>query len=91
MSKQDFSSPFNNDSVKTLCVPSVTEPLGLEPPEPYALLVETDMFATGYLRPFTQEERAKTGDAEKRALTVEWTLIAKNEASSATIADLTTS
>ena len=56
-----------------------------------ALLVETDMFATGYLRPFTQEERAKTGDAEKRALTVEWTLIAKNEASSATIADLTTS
>ena len=55
------------------------------------MLVETDMFATGYLRPFTQEERAKTGDAEKRALTVEWTLIAKNESSSATIADLTTS
>ncbi len=47
-----------------------------------ALLVETDMFATGYLGSFTQEERAKTGDSEKRALTVEWTLIAKNEASS---------
>ena len=34
LSKQDFSSPFNNASVKTLCVPSVTEPLELEPPEP---------------------------------------------------------
>lgn len=56
-----------------------------------ALLVQTDMFATGYLRPFQTIELAKTGDAEKRLLLTEWTLIAKNEASSATIADLTTS
>jgi len=56
-----------------------------------ALLVQTDMFATGYLRPFQTVELAKTGDAEKRLLLTEWTLIAKNEASSATIADLTTS
>ena len=56
-----------------------------------ALLVQTDMFATGYLRPFQTIELAKTGDAEKRLLLAEWTLIAKNEASSATIADLTTS
>ena len=56
-----------------------------------ALLVQSDMFATGYLRPFQTIELAKTGDAEKRLLLTEWTLIAKNEASSATIADLTTS
>ena len=56
-----------------------------------ALLVETEMFATGFLRPFETQELAKTGDAMKRLLVVEWTLCAKNEASSATIADLTTS
>tara|TARA_R100000655_G_scaffold34945_1_gene67892 strand:- start:3019 stop:3960 length:942 start_codon:yes stop_codon:yes gene_type:complete len=56
-----------------------------------ALLVETDMWSTHFLRPFTTQELAKTGDAEKRNLIVEWTLCAKNEASSATIADLTTS
>jgi len=56
-----------------------------------ALLVETDMFATHFLRPFETQELAKTGDADKRNLIVEWTLVAKNEASSATIADLTTS
>ena len=37
------------------------------------------------------QELAKTGDAMKRLLLAEWTLCAKNEASSATIADLTTS
>jgi len=56
-----------------------------------ALLVETDMFATHFLRPFETQELAKTGDADKRNLIVEWTLVAKNEASSSTIADLTTS
>tara|TARA_R100000231_G_scaffold125165_2_gene95488 strand:+ start:273 stop:1214 length:942 start_codon:yes stop_codon:yes gene_type:complete len=56
-----------------------------------ALLVQTDMFATAFLRPFQVSELAKTGDAEKRLLLAEWTLVARNEASSATIADLTTS
>ena len=56
-----------------------------------ALLVDTEMFSTHYLRPFETQELAKTGDAMKRLLVVEWTLCAKNEASSATIADLTTS
>ena len=56
-----------------------------------ALLVESDMWATHFLRPFATQELAKTGDADKRNLIVEWTLVAKNEASSATIADLTTS
>tara|TARA_R100001530_G_scaffold534_2_gene845 strand:- start:137 stop:1078 length:942 start_codon:yes stop_codon:yes gene_type:complete len=56
-----------------------------------ALVVESSMWSTAYLRPFQTIELAKTGDAEKRLLLAEWTLVAKNEASSATIADLTTS
>ena len=56
-----------------------------------ALLVDTEMFDTAFLRPFETQELAKTGDAMKRLLVAEWTLVAKNEASSATIADLTTS
>ena len=55
------------------------------------MVVDTEMFATGFLRPFQTQELAKTGDAEKRLLLAEWTLVAKNEASSATVADLTTS
>ena len=55
------------------------------------LLVETDMWSVDYLRPFQTVELAKTGDAEKRLLLTEWTLVAKNEASSGTVADLTTS
>ena len=56
-----------------------------------ALVVESSMWATAFLRPFQTIDLAKTGDAEKRLLLTEWTLVAKNEASSATIADLTTS
>ena len=56
-----------------------------------ALVVDTEMFATGFLRPFQTQELAKTGDAEKRLLLTEWTLVSKNEAASSTLADLTTS
>ena len=56
-----------------------------------ALIVDTEMFATGFLRPFQTQELAKTGDAEKRLLLTEWTLVSKNEAASSTLADLTTS
>ena len=55
------------------------------------LLVETDMWSVDYLRRFQTVDLAKTGDAEKRLLLTEWTLVAKNEASSGTVADLTTS
>ncbi len=41
-----------------------------------------------YLRPFERDKPAKTGDAEKRALLVEWTLVIKNEAAHGVIADL---
>ena len=54
-----------------------------------ALVVQSDMFSANFLRPFQTLELAKTGDAEKRLLLAEWTLVAKNEASCATIADLT--
>lgn len=41
-----------------------------------------------YLRPFKTEQLAKTGDATKGQLLVEYTLVSKNEAASAVIADL---
>jgi hypothetical protein len=43
------------------------------------------------LRPFQVQDLAKTGDAEKKQLLVEYTLVSKNEAASGKIADLTTS
>ena len=49
------------------------------------------MWSVDYLRRFQTVDLAKTGDAEKRLLLTEWTLVAKNEASSGTVADLTTS
>lgn len=50
-------------------------------------LLDTSKLALGELRPITLENVAKTGDAEKRALVTEWTLIVDNEASQAVIAD----
>ena len=44
-----------------------------------------------FLRPFTVEKLAKTGDADKRLLNVEWTIRVENEAALGLIADLTTS
>jgi hypothetical protein len=44
-----------------------------------------------YLRPIRQEELAKTGDAEKRMLVVEWGLKVKQEKAHGLVADLETS
>ena len=55
-----------------------------------ALVVDTEMWSIGYLRPFGVQDLAKTGDAEKKQLLVEYTLVSKNEAASGKIADLTT-
>ena len=52
------------------------------------LLVDPEFWAVSYLRPFKTEKMAKTGDADKALMTVEYTLISKNEASSGVIADL---
>ena len=56
-----------------------------------AFVLDPDYWSVAYYRDFQQEEVSKTGDALKRALLVEFTLIAKNEASSGVVADLATS
>ena len=54
-----------------------------------AFIVDPDMAAVSYLRPFETIELAKTGDAEKTQLLAELTLEVKNQAAHGCIADLT--
>ena len=56
-----------------------------------ALILDTDYWAVGYLRPFQVKPLARTGDSEKRQMLCEYTLEYRNEASSAKVAELTTS
>jgi hypothetical protein len=56
-----------------------------------ALVLDMDYWSVGFLRDFTMHELSKTGDAEKRQLLVELTLISRNEAASGGVFDLTTS
>jgi hypothetical protein len=56
-----------------------------------ALVYNKSKFAVAYLRDMKTKEIAATGDAEKRQVLVEYSLEARNEASSGIIADLTTS
>ena len=51
-------------------------------------LLDTDMYSLMTLRPMKGEDLAKTGDSKKRMINTEWTLKAKNEASSAAIRDV---
>jgi hypothetical protein len=53
-----------------------------------AFVVDPDMLAVAYLRPFQTIELAKTGDSEKTQLLAELTLETKNEAACGIIADL---
>lgn len=53
-----------------------------------ALLLDMEYWAVAYLRPFRMEPLAKTGDAKKAQLLAEYTLISRNEAASAKVADL---
>jgi len=55
-----------------------------------ALIYKKDKWSVDYLRNMTTNEIAATGDAEKRQVIVEYTLTARNEASSGIVADLTT-
>jgi len=52
------------------------------------MLIDPKMMSMGFLRPFERQKLAKTGDAEKRAIVVEYTLIVNNEAAHGVIADL---
>ena len=54
-----------------------------------ALLLNWSYWSIDWLRPIRQEQLAKTGDAEKRLLLGEWTLVSKNEAGSGGVFDLT--
>jgi len=54
-----------------------------------AFLLDTEMAAVAYLRPFQTNELAKTGDADVTQLLVEYTLEVKNEAAHGIISDLT--
>lgn len=51
-------------------------------------VITPDMLSRGVLRPVQQEEPAKTGDATKKVIKTEWTLIVKNEAAHGIIADV---
>lgn len=51
-------------------------------------VLQADMWGVAYLRPFKTQKLARTGAAEKALLEVEYTLVAKNEASSGVVADL---
>lgn len=54
------------------------------------LVLDMDYWGVAYLRPFQQLELSKTGDSEKRQLLVEYALVAKQQAASGVVADLTT-
>jgi len=56
-----------------------------------AFIIDPEYWSVAYYRDFRQEEVARTGDATKRALLVEFSLVSKNQGSSGIIADLTTS
>lgn len=55
-----------------------------------AFVITPDLFAVAFLRDFSLEDLAKTGDAMKQFLVCEYTLESRNEAGSGIIADLTT-
>ena len=54
------------------------------------LVLDMEYWGIAYLRPFTQTELARTGDSEKRQLLAEYTVVAKQQAASGIVADLTT-
>ena len=59
--------------------------------EQSAFVLDPEYWSVAYFRDFKQEDVAKTSDATKKALLVEYSLIAKNEAASGICADLTVS
>lgn len=56
-----------------------------------ALILQTDMWAFATLQDFHSYDLAKTGHSDARVVAVEYTIEARNEASSGIVADLTTS
>jgi hypothetical protein len=56
-----------------------------------AFVLQSDMFAVAYLRPFQIHNLGKTGDSERRQLLAEYTLESRQEKASGAIYDLFTS
>ena len=56
-----------------------------------AFLIDPEYWKVAYLRPFTQQDIAKIGDADRKQIVVEFGLESSNEAASAAIFDLNTS
>jgi hypothetical protein len=54
-------------------------------------LLDFNYLALAFLRPMQTIKLAKTGDAERRMLLCEYTLVVKNEAAHGLVADLTSS
>jgi len=52
-------------------------------------VLQPDMWAVAYLRDFQLADLSKTGDAEKKFMLAEYTLVSKNEAASGGIFDVT--
>ena len=52
--------------------------------------IDTKQWAVGYLRPIQTTEISKVGDAERRMIVAEWTLIGKEPRSTTKITDLAT-
>lgn len=55
------------------------------------LILQPDMWAVAYLRPFQVSDLAKTGDTDKKQMLAEYTLESRNEKASGGVFDLTTS
>ena len=55
------------------------------------LVLTMEYWAIAYLRQFTQNPLAKTGDSEQRQLLAEFTLVSRSQAASGKVVDLTTS
>lgn len=53
-----------------------------------ALVLDMDYWGVAYLRPFQQNPLAITGDAERRQMLAEFTLVSKNEAASGKVTSL---
>ena len=55
------------------------------------LVVDPKYWGLAYLRPMQVQDLSKTGDSDRKMLIAELTLVARNEAASGLVADLTTS
>ena len=54
-------------------------------------VLDFDYWGVAYLRKFQTDNLAKTGDADRKAILAEYTLVSKNQAASGKVADLTSS